>query len=182
MTKPYLNPAQKRSMTVGGRDVPVGVTVDRNTVTWRPVTTLALCVIGLGLSAYTLWVHYHPGALACLVAGPIDCQAVLTSAQSVVFGIPVPFFGIAFFLGLGAFCLPAAWRSAAVWVHWSRLAVVIVGIGSVIYLVSTELFAVKKICLWCTGVHLVTFALFVIIAISTPALVQRGSVLTNPKV
>ncbi len=141
---------------------------------WRPVVTLTLCVIGLGLSIYTLWIHYQPSALACISAGPIDCQAVLTSAQSVVVGIPVPYFGIVFFLGMGALCLPAAWRISAVWVHVLRLAGVVVGIGSVIYLISTELFTVKKICLWCSGVHLVTFALFIIIVTATPALMARS--------
>jgi uncharacterized membrane protein len=139
---------------------------------WRPAVTLVLCAIGLGISSYTLWVHYHPGALVCLSAGPIDCQAVLTSAQSVVFGIPVPIFGLLFFLGMGALCLPAAWRSADSWIHWLRLTGVVVGIATVIYLVSTELFTVKKICLWCTGVHIVTLALFVIVVTATPALVE----------
>lgn len=140
---------------------------------WRPVVTLILCGLGLALSGYTLWVHYHPSALVCPVtSGAIDCQAVLTSAQSVVLGIPVPVFGLIFFLGLGALCLPSAWRSTASAVHWARLGGVVVGIGMVFYLISTELFTVKKICLWCTGVHIVTFALFVIVVTSTPALLE----------
>lgn len=141
---------------------------------WRPVVTLILCAVGLALSGYTLWVHYHPSALVCVSAGAIDCQAVLTSAQSVVLGIPVPAFGLVFFLGLGALCLPTAWRSAATWVHLLRLLGVVVGIAMVVYLVSTELFTVKKICLWCTGVHIVTFALFTIVVTSTPALLERS--------
>jgi len=178
------------STTARAHVAPVGVDGDASTrshtgpgsptgrrgLRWRPVTSLALCLIGLGISTYTLWVHYHPGALACIEGGPIDCQAVLTSAQSVVAGLPVPVFGIVFFVGLGVLCLPAAWRSPAVWVHWCRLAVVLTGIGSVVYLVSTELFTIKKICLWCTGVHAVTFALFVVVVTGTPALVDRGRV------
>lgn len=68
--------------------------------------------------------------------------------------------------------MPAAWRFGSSWVHWARLIGVVVGIGAVFYLVSTELFTVKKICLWCTGVHIVTFALFVVVVTSTPALVK----------
>jgi uncharacterized membrane protein len=114
-------------------------------------------------------------------AGPISCEAVLTSAQSVVFGIPVPVFGIIFFIILGALCTPGAWRSPWARIHQLRLLVVIVGIFTVLYLISTELFTNKKICLWCTGVHLVTFALFVIVATSTPSLLERArsSELTN---
>jgi uncharacterized membrane protein len=137
--------------------------VAQPTMRWQAIATSLLCVIGLGLSLYTLWVHYHPGALACIDAGPVDCQAVLTSPQSVVAGVPVPYFGIAFFVVLGLLCLPASWRSASRRIHWSRLAIAAVGIGSAIYLVSIELFDVKKICLYCTGVHAVTFVLFIII-------------------
>jgi len=116
---------------------------------------------------YTLWVHYHPGALACIDSGPVDCQAVLTSPQSVVTGVPVPYFGLTFFATLGVLCLPASWRSANRWVHWGRLAIAAAGIGSAIYLISIELFSVKKICLYCTGVHVVTFALFIIVVTTT---------------
>ena len=147
---------------------------EKPSLAWRPVVTLALCAIGLGVSVYTLWIHYQPSALACISAGPIDCQAVLTSAQSVVMSIPVPYFGIVFFLSMGVLCLPAAWRTSAVWVHGLRLAGAIVGIASVIYLVSTELFTVKKICLWCSGVHLVAFALFIIIVTASPGLMARA--------
>jgi uncharacterized membrane protein len=141
---------------------------------WRPLVSLILCGIGLGISLYTLWVHYQPSALACVSAGPIDCQAVLTSAQSSIFGlVPVPYLGITFFLIIGAFCLPAAWRSEDARVHLGRLVMSIIGIGMVFYLIITELFSVKKICLWCTGVHIVTFILFVIIVTSTPALLER---------
>jgi uncharacterized membrane protein len=150
--------------------------VETTGLNWRPLVTLILCVIGLGLSGYTLWVHYQPTALVCATAGPIDCQAVLTSAQSSIFGlIPVPFLGLAFFVIIGAFCLPVAWRSEDVRIHLGRLIVAVVGMGMVFYLISTELFTVKKICLWCTGVHIVTFALFVIIVTSTPALLERTS-------
>lgn len=144
------------------------------------MVTLALCAIGLALSAYTFWVHVHPSALACpLTSGPIDCQAVLTSSSSVVAGIPVPVFGVVFFTGLGALCLPAAWRARSPWVRRLRMGTVIVGITAVLHLVATELFTVKKICLWCTGVHLVTFALFVIVVTSSPTVIGHTAVASS---
>lgn len=70
--------------------------------------------------------------------------------------------------------MPPAWRSSQARVHVLRLLVATVGIFTVLYLISTELFTVKKICLWCTGVHVVTFALFVIVATTTPSLLERA--------
>ena len=99
---------------------------------------------------------------------------MLTSAQSVVLGIPVPVFGLAFILGLGMLCLPVAWRSRRPDVHWIRLAGAVVGIGMVVYLITTELLTIKEICLWCTGVHLVTLVLFALVVTSTPALLQSA--------
>jgi uncharacterized membrane protein len=40
----------------------------------------------------------------------------------------------------------------------------------VVYLVSVELFALNAICAWCTAVHVVTIALFAVIALGTAAL------------
>jgi uncharacterized membrane protein len=143
-------------------------------VPWQAIATLILCAIGLAISLYTLWVHYEPSALVCANAGPVDCAAVLTSTQSVVFGIPVPFFGLAFFIVCGATCLPAAWRTQTIWVHWLRITVAVVGMLTVLYLISVELFTIKKICLWCTGVHFVTFLLFAVILINTPKLMTSN--------
>ena len=155
----------------------IGEVPDEATTTsaekWRTISTLALCVIGVGVSGYTLWVHYEPGALICASGGTIDCRAVLTSSESVILGIPIPYFGIFFFITMGALSLPVSWRAVPRWVHLARLATAIAGIGSVIYLLYTELFTVKKICLWCTSVHLITFLLFIIVVTSTPGLLFR---------
>jgi uncharacterized membrane protein len=45
----------------------------------------------------------------------------------------------------------------------------------IIYLFIEELFVLKALCLWCSIIHLVGFLLFVIIAISTPALLGAAS-------
>ena len=38
-----------------------------------------------------------------------------------------------------------------------------------LYLVYTELFTLDAICLWCTGVHVITFLLFALIVFSAAA-------------
>jgi len=153
-----------RDATEVGRHSPAG---------WRAPVTLTLCLMGLLVSSYTMWIHVHHAVPACVDAGPVDCQAVLTSPQSVVVGVPLPAFGLLFFVGMGVLCLPAAWRTSQAWVHLLRLAGVLAGVGSVIYLVAAELFTIRKICLWCSGVHLITLALFIIVVTATPGLLER---------
>jgi uncharacterized membrane protein len=58
---------------------------------------------------------------------------------------------------------PWAWRAANPWIGRLRLAGAVSGVGMVIYLVYAEAVQIKAICLWCTGVHIVTFLLFLTI-------------------
>jgi uncharacterized membrane protein len=116
----------------------------------------------------------QPHSLVCLNADArfIHCEPILTSAQSAVVGLPVSTFGIAFFLALGVLCLPNTWRSSQPAIHILRFALAAVGLLSVLFLIFTELFTVKQFSWWCTGVQAATFALFVIVAASTPALLE----------
>jgi uncharacterized membrane protein len=139
---------------------------------WRtmgllPLTTFVLSLCGLGVAIYETIAHYDTNIrLACSDTGLVNCQAVTTSSQSMVFGIfPFAVLGLAFFLFMLAINSPWGWRlsRSRPLVHWVRLGSVIVGIGFVLYLVFVELIQVGAICLWCTGVHVITFLIFVLV-------------------
>lgn len=134
---------------------------------WIQLTTFILSIAGLGVSIYLTIVHYSSGVtLACPDTGTVNCEKVITSPQSVVFGIPVAVLGLAFFVFMLAVNNPLAWRSPLRAIHLARVLSVVVGIVFVIYLVYVELFKVNAICLWCTSVHVITFVLFVLISLS----------------
>jgi uncharacterized membrane protein len=57
---------------------------------------------------------------------------------------------------------PWAWRARAYWLHVVRFVLVLGSMCFVLWLVSAELLIIDNICLYCTGVHVVTFALFAI--------------------
>src|SRR5579875_1584373 len=135
-------------------------------------TIAGLIVVGLGLadSAYLTYVHFTSVKnFACPETGIVNCAAVTTSQWSHILGIPVAILGLVFFVGMIPLMLPAAWRSQNPLIRLARLAGSIVGVGMVIWLVYAELFLIRKICIFCTGVHILTFALFVVIAIGTIA-------------
>ncbi len=144
---------------------------------WQPVATLVLSVFGLGVATYLTITHFDTHVtLSCPAGGGfINCEAVTTSPQSYIFGIPVAVLGLAFFVPMLLLSTPMAWRAARRWVHWARLALSITGIGMIIYLISAELFIIKSLCMWCTSVHVVTFFLFVIIAPATPVALAAAS-------
>jgi uncharacterized membrane protein len=52
----------------------------------------------------------------------------------------------------------------------ARLALAVIGMGMVLYLLYSELFSIKAICLWCTGVHVVTFLVFLLVAATYPVM------------
>jgi uncharacterized membrane protein len=139
---------------------------------WRtmgllPLITFVLSVYGVGASIYLTIAHYNTSIrLACSDTGLVNCQAVTTSSQSMVFGIfPVAVLGLAFFVFMLAINSPWGWRlsRAQPIAHWARLGSVIVGIGFVIYLFFVELIQVNAICLWCTSVHVATFLIFALV-------------------
>ena len=131
---------------------------------WFQLTTLVLALVGLGISAYETYAHYTGNHLAGCSANPhgaFDCTAVITSPQSMVFGIfPVAVLGLAFYVFLVAIMSPWAWRMRRREVAWLRLASMVVGMGFVMYLIYAEIYQIQQVCEYCTGVHIVTFVLF----------------------
>ena len=139
------------------------------TARWAPVVTLPLALVGLALSTYLTYVHYaEPRSLSCPDTGVVNCTKVTTSPESMLFGvIPVALAGAVYFLLLAALLAPAAWRSSRRELMVARLATVVGGVGMVCYLVYVEAVVVHALCLYCTGVHVIMFALFVAVLAAT---------------
>lgn len=134
-------------------------------VRWAWPITLPICVLGLADAIYLTIAHYNTKvALVCSDKGHVNCAKVTTSPQSEIFGhIPVALTGLIYFVVMLAFCTPWAWNAHNEWIHRIRLAGAIGGFGMVIYLVFVEAVQLKAICLYCTGVHILTFFLFLTI-------------------
>jgi uncharacterized membrane protein len=133
---------------------------------WVVRTSFGLALAALAVSSYLTFAHFtSPEVLVCSNSGAIDCARVTTSAQSTFLGIPVALLGLAWSIAMGAMCSPAAWRSGAGWIRAARLVLVSTGVLFVLWLVYAELFVIRAICLWCTAMHVLAFALFVLIAV-----------------
>jgi uncharacterized membrane protein len=137
--------------------------------TWLQWTTFALTIIALAASSYLTYQHYTQGKsfFGCSDKGLINCEAVTTSAESHILGIPVALLGLLFYVFMVAVMSPWGWRLTgeslvARWLPMVRVAAICVGICMVLYLLYAELFMIRSICLYCTSVHVVTFLLFVL--------------------
>jgi uncharacterized membrane protein len=133
---------------------------------WLQLTTLVLAVLGLAVSSYETYAHFNGNHLAGCATGKgstFNCTAVITSPQSMVFGVvPVAVLGLAFYVFLVAIMTPWAWRAQRREVHWLRLVSMIAGMGFVMYLIYAELYQIGQVCEYCSGVHIITFVLFCI--------------------
>ncbi|MBO0815043.1 MAG: hypothetical protein J2P30_07830 [Actinobacteria bacterium] len=137
---------------------------------WFQLTTWILSLGGLGVSIYLTIAHYNTAvSLACPATSTINCEKVTSSAQSMVFGIPVAVLGLAFYVFLAVVNSPWAWRITWPALRWARVGSLVVGIVFVLYLIYAELFSIRAICLWCTSVHVITFILFVLIVFGAAA-------------
>lgn len=116
-----------------------------------------LSIVGLLISIYMTYEHFTGSTtLACSDNGTVNCLKVTTSPWAVIAGVPVAVAGLAYFLVMALLCAPTRFaKDVAV----LRLLGVVVGTVMVLWLVYVELFKVDAICLWCTGVHVVTLLL-----------------------
>lgn len=137
------------------------------------IATGMLSVVGLAISIYLTVAHFvGVQALACNSNSLVNCEVVTTSAQSSVLGVPVAILGLCYFIVAVPFYSPWAWRSRTRLIHIIRLAGAIAGMIFVLWLITAELVIIGKICLWCSGVHLITFALFVMTMLTVPRMLS----------
>ncbi|HZC06142.1 MAG TPA: vitamin K epoxide reductase family protein [Ktedonobacterales bacterium] len=131
---------------------------------------LVMAVVGLGVSIYLTIVHYDSAVpLVCNTGGLVSCQSVTTSAYSVVPGttIPITIPGMLWFIALGGLAgLGLRWaardEAEDPRLRVTTLLLTLVGLAFVMYLVYCEIVLVQRICEWCTVVHLLTLASFII--------------------
>ncbi len=125
------------------------------------------CAAGLGVAVYLTIAHYGQAPLVCTIGGIVDCGSVTHSAYSEVAtsSPPISVLGILWFVLAGMLAAAAVarpgWRSAPTAVG-VRLVVATSGLGYVLYLVYVELVQLHRICEWCTAVHVLTLAVFVL--------------------
>jgi uncharacterized membrane protein len=130
---------------------------------------VAMALGGIAISIYLTAVHYAGAPLVCSVGGIVNCTQVTTSAYSVVPAtqVPVTIPGMLWFLVSGGLAI-ASWfalvrygkvpaRICLAQVAWGAA-----GLIAVLYLVYVEIVRLHAICEWCTVVHVLTLAIFLV--------------------
>ncbi|MHB8620266.1 MAG: vitamin K epoxide reductase family protein [Chloroflexota bacterium] len=132
---------------------------------WHLVAILVLAIAGIGVAGYLTVAHFDNVPLACSINGIVDCTAVTHSAYS-EFGstsMPISAAGMLWFVIVGvAAGLALGPMGNSPWLPVTLLVVSSGGTVYVLYLVYIEIVRLHRICEWCTGVHLMTLAIFLL--------------------
>ncbi|HEV8194724.1 MAG TPA: vitamin K epoxide reductase family protein [Ktedonobacterales bacterium] len=133
------------------------------------VAIALMAIAGLAISIYLTTVHYAAVPLVCTNTGTLDCSAVTTSSYSVVprTNLPITIPGMLWFIvsgGLATSALvlhrqqrPEPERLRLLQLLWGGA-----GLAFVLYLVYAEIVLIRHICEWCTVVHVLTLAIFLV--------------------
>ncbi|HMK82259.1 MAG TPA: vitamin K epoxide reductase family protein [Candidatus Bathyarchaeia archaeon] len=144
-------------------------------ISWPKLLLLvAMSIFGLWASSMVLIIYnalrqplpFCPKPTGVSIGVVLNCEAVLDSQYSQVFGIPLELFAVAYFIlnlllvYFIAFGNDRLYKtSLKVLFVWRFL-----GIAIVPYLVFVELFLIKAICIYCTIMHVAIIADFIIIS------------------
>jgi uncharacterized membrane protein len=146
---------------------------------WYRPALIAIAVAGIAISVYLTVTHVSAVPLFCTIGSFVNCASVTHSAYSVIPGtsIPISLLGVVWFAvsgglgfapsslageGRGGFS-PSPLRGGSgrgfLTLHllWAALGLVVV-----LYLVFVEIVILHQICEWCTVVHLLVIATFVL--------------------
>jgi uncharacterized membrane protein len=129
---------------------------------------IGMAALGLAISVYLTVVHYTKLPLVCTTGAIVNCQSVTSSAYSVVPGtaIPITIPGMVWFLVSGALAVVALVPRAQPEPPRLRLAHLVwgaLGMAVVLYLVYVEIVRLRQICEWCTAIHVLTLATFLVV-------------------
>ncbi len=129
-----------------------------------------LSLIGILISIYLIYSHYSDTSLACPESSVINCANVVTSQYSTFFTLPLPVYGIVYFIF--SFVLAFIPKLKKLLFGVSIIALIVV-----FRLVYIEIALIGSICIYCTSLHIIIFFIFSILLYDL--LVNNKSVSNN---
>jgi len=152
----------------------------RKTLKWNRSLTIAVEVLGLGLSFYLLLISLkivYPGEVPCPRGKIFHCSTVLRGPWSKVGPIPISLLGVLYYLA--HLFLSATWEKRRVWITRLKIVFVLGGLGYIAWLRAIEFVWLKGLCPWCWAVALSTLVqAFLVYPLASPPL-PRGTFWTR---
>jgi uncharacterized membrane protein len=122
----------------------------------------ALGLAGMGISGYLTYIHYKSQSSICFFN--TNCDAVLTSSYSRMWGIPLSLLGFLMYAAIALLGFISLWDRKG-WIRWTDMGIYGLALSSLIftvYLYYLEIFEIHAFCTWCIGSSIVVLCIFVL--------------------
>jgi len=139
---------------------------------WLRLLVVLLAVVGLSDSSYLTFKHFEGGEISCEALPGADCDLVLGSMYSEIFGIPLALLGALYYLAVLVLGLIYIGTRR----DWAlKLLLLLTAIGFIVsvYLVYLQIFVITALCAFCMVSALTSTILFGI-AIKLVLLNRKG--------
>lgn len=126
------------------------------------VATPALGLVGILISGYLTYVHYKNVTAICLFN--IECDAVLSSQYSTMWGIPLSLFGLLMYLiliVLGLWSLQVKEELRGI-LDLGIYTIALSGTLFSLYLYYLEIIEIQAFCSWCIGSSVIIISILVL--------------------
>jgi len=123
----------------------------------------ALGLVGFTDALYLTFEHYSGGQVTCIVVS--GCDKILSGPYSEIFGIPVAFIGVIYYLFVLSGALFFLFGNSHKFFRLALLAS-LVGLLASLWFISLQLFIVKSICFYCMISAFCSITLFLLATLS----------------
>lgn len=106
-----------------------------------------LSLIGLAISAFLFYEYTFAGSVMCPLGQ--GCDIVRASPYSYIFGIPLPFPGLLFYLVMAVLAVVGSHELPVKIVKKLQFLIALSGVVFGVYLTYLEAFVIKAYCFWC---------------------------------
>ena len=121
---------------------------------------IILSLLGLGDTLFLAIKHYQGAPVTCIILE--GCDVVTTSSYSVVWGIPLAVFGVAYYASLFAMLLFFSVKKANI-IFQLTLGAAILGFLVSCYLTYLQVFVIGAICVYCVFSAMLTTLVLVLL-------------------
>jgi uncharacterized membrane protein len=128
--------------------------------TFAPYLMLMFALIGIGVAFYDSYAIYTGQALWC--PPPIDgCNTVANSPYARIFGEPLGYYGLIFYLYMFALAALLAFDPFSRGLRLGALLYAALGVSSLIYFMYIEFTFIRAFCIYCLISAILTLFLFI---------------------
>lgn len=117
-------------------------------------------LLGLFVTTFLAYEYAQKGPIVCPITGS-GCDLVRKSGYANLFGIDLPYFGLAFYLVLAYLSVWLTHKNNKR-INLIRLMISFAGMGFGVYLTLLEAFVIGAYCIWCVTSFVISIIIFLL--------------------